>query len=126
VLDGAGSSYVVPAVLSCGSSNGEKNEGEPWDGDAYLYAAIISRMYGASMSYSLWYKKMNGDCSCQECKRWCPYWWSKVMERAWNCLMVYTTAHYSSALSCTRSSVDCRLRISLSRYWIVVTSFRSM
>jgi len=29
VLDGAGSSYVVPPVLSCISSNGEKNEGEP-------------------------------------------------------------------------------------------------
>jgi len=29
VLDGTGSSYVVPAVLSYVSSNGEKNEGEP-------------------------------------------------------------------------------------------------
>jgi len=29
VLDGTGSSYVVPAVLSDISSNGEKNEGEP-------------------------------------------------------------------------------------------------
>jgi len=81
VLDGAGSSYVVPAVLSYVSSDGEKNEGEPWDGDAYLYAAIIPRTYGAAMSYALWYKKMNGDCSCQECKRWCRYWWGKVMER---------------------------------------------
>jgi len=53
VLDGAGSSYVVPAVLSYVSSNGEKNEGEPWDGDAYLYAAIIPVTYGAAMSYAL-------------------------------------------------------------------------
>jgi len=29
LLDGTGSSYVVPAVLSYVSSNGEKNEGEP-------------------------------------------------------------------------------------------------
>jgi len=29
VLDGTGNSYVVPAVLSYVSSNGEKNEGEP-------------------------------------------------------------------------------------------------
>jgi len=74
VLDGTGSSYVVPAVLSYVSSNGEKNDGEPWDGDAYLYAAIIPGTYGAAMSYALWYKKMNGDCSCQECKRCCRYW----------------------------------------------------
>jgi len=60
VLDGTGSSYVVPAVLSYVSSNGEKNEGEPWDGDAYLYAAIIPATYGAAMSYALWYKKING------------------------------------------------------------------
>jgi len=33
VLDGTGSSYVVPAFLSYFSSSGEKNEGEPWDGD---------------------------------------------------------------------------------------------
>jgi len=92
VLDGTGRNYVVPAVLSDVSSNGEKNEGEPWDGDAYLYAAIIPVTYGAALSYALWYKKMNGDCSCQECKRWCRYWWGKVMERGWNSLMVYTTA----------------------------------
>jgi len=53
VLDGTGSSYVVPAVLSYVSSNGEKNDGEPWDGDAYLYAAIIPGTYGAAMSYAL-------------------------------------------------------------------------
>jgi len=93
VLDGTGSNYVVPAVLSYVSSNGEKNEGEPRDGDAYLYTAIISGMYGAAMFYALWYKKMNGDCSCQACKRWYRYWWDKVIERGWNCLMVYTTAH---------------------------------
>jgi len=29
VLDGTGSSYVVPAVLSYVSSNGEKNKNEP-------------------------------------------------------------------------------------------------
>ena len=92
MLDGAGSSYVVPAVLSYVSSNGEKNKGDPWDGDAYLYAAIIPGTYSAAMSYALWYNKMNGDCSCQECKRWCRYWLGKVMERGWNCLMVYTTA----------------------------------
>jgi len=92
VLDGTGSSYVVPAVLSYVSFNGEKNEGEPWDGDAYLYAAIIPGTYGTAMSYALWYKKINGDCRCQECKRWCRYGWGKVMERRWNCLMVYTTA----------------------------------
>jgi len=92
VLDGTGSSYVVPAVLSYVSSNGEKNEGEQWDGDAYLYTSIIPGVYGAMMSYALWYKKINGDCSSQECKRWCRYWWSKVMEWGWNCLMVCTTA----------------------------------
>jgi hypothetical protein len=92
VLDGAGSSYVVPAVLSYVSSAGEKVESEPWDGDAYLYAAVIPGTYGAAMSYALWYKKMNGDCSCQECKKWCRYWWDKVMERGWDCLMLYTTA----------------------------------
>jgi len=73
VLNGAGRNYVVPAILSYVSSNGEKNEGEPWDGDAYLYAAIIPGTYRAAMSYALGYKKMNGDCSCQECKRWCRY-----------------------------------------------------
>jgi len=92
VLNGTGSSYVVPAVLSYVSSNGEKNEGERWDGDADLYAAIIPGTYGAAMSYALWYKKMNGDCSCQECKGWGRYWWGKAIERGWNCLMVYTTA----------------------------------
>jgi len=63
VLDGTGSSYVVPAIFSYVSSNSEKNEGEPWDGDVYLYAAIIPQTYGAMMSYALWYKKMNRDCS---------------------------------------------------------------
>jgi len=92
VLDGTGSSYVVTAVLLCVSSNGEKNEGEPWDGDAYLYTAIIPGTYGAAMSYALWYKKMNEDCGCQECKRWCRYWSGKVMEQGWNCLIVHTTA----------------------------------
>jgi len=93
VLDGTGSNYVVPAILLYVSSNGEENEGEPWDGNAYLYNAIIPGTYGAAMSCALWYKKMNGDCSCQECKRWCQYWWGKVMEPGWNCSMVYTTAH---------------------------------
>jgi len=92
VLDGAGSNHLVAAVLSYVSSTGEKNDGEPCDGDAYLYAAIIRWTYGAAMSYALWYKKMNGDCNCQEYKRWCRYWWGKVMERGWDCLMVYTTA----------------------------------
>jgi len=92
VLDRTGSSYVVLAVLSYLSSNGEKNEGEPWDGDAYLYAAIIPGTYGAAMSYALWYKKMSGDCSCQEWKRWCRYCWGKMMERGWNYVIVYTTA----------------------------------
>jgi len=92
VLDGTGNRYVVPAVLSYVSSNSEKNDSEPWDGDADLYAAIIPGTYGTAMSYALWYKMMNGDCSCQECKRWHRYWWGKVMERGWSCLMVYTTA----------------------------------
>ena len=69
MLDGTGSSYVAPAVLLYVSSNGEKHEGEPWDGDAYLYASIIPGTYGAAISYALWYKTMNRDCSCQECKR---------------------------------------------------------
>jgi len=90
--DGPGSSYVVPTILSYVSSNSEKNKGEPWDSDAYLYAVIIPEMYGAAMSYALWYKKMNRDCSYQECKRWCRYWGGKVMERGWNYLMVHTTA----------------------------------
>ena len=76
-LDGTGGNYLVPAVLSYVSSNGEKNEGEPWDGDAYWYAAIIPGMYSTAMSYALWYKKMNGDCSCRECKRWCRYCFGK-------------------------------------------------
>ena len=92
VLDGTGSNYVVPAVLSLVSSAGEKVESEPWDGDAYLYAGIIPGTFGAAMSYALWYKRVNGDCSCQECKKWCRYWWGKVMERGWNCLMWDTTA----------------------------------
>jgi len=92
VLDATGSSYVVLAVLTYVSSNGEKKDAEPWDGDAYLYASIIPGTYGATKSYDLSHKKMNGDCSCQEGKRWCRYWWGKVMERGWNCLMVYTTA----------------------------------
>jgi len=54
VLDGTGSSYLVPAILSYISFNGEKNEGEPWDGDAYLYRAIIPGTYGAAMTYALW------------------------------------------------------------------------
>jgi len=53
MLDGIGSGYVVPAVLSYVSSNGEKNEGRPWNGDAYLYAANIPRTYGATRSYAL-------------------------------------------------------------------------
>ena len=69
MLDGTGSSYVVPAVFSYVSSNGEKNEREPWDGDTYLYTAIIPGTHGAAIFYALWYNKMNGDCSCQECKR---------------------------------------------------------
>jgi len=55
VLDGKGSSYVVPAVLSYVSSNSEMNDGEPWDGDVYLYAAMFPGTYGATMSYALWY-----------------------------------------------------------------------
>ena len=93
MLAGTGSNYVVSAVLSYISSNGEKNEFEPCDGDAYLYPLIIPRTYGGAMSYVLWYKKMNGDCSCQECKRWYRYCWGKVMKRWWNCIMVYTTTH---------------------------------
>jgi len=92
VLYGKGSNYEVPAVLSYVSSNGEKNDSEPWDGDTYLYGAIIPWTYDAAMSYALWYQKMNGDCSSQECQRWCRYWWGKVMERGWNCSRVYTTA----------------------------------
>jgi len=34
VLDRTGSSCIVPAVLTYVSSNGEKNESEPWEGDA--------------------------------------------------------------------------------------------
>jgi len=92
VLDGTGSNYGVPAVLAYVSSNSQKNKGEPWDGDPYLYAAIIPEMYDAELSYTLWYKKMNGDCSCQGYERWCRYWWGKVMERGWNRLMVFIPA----------------------------------
>jgi len=53
VLDGIGSSYVFPAVLSYVSSNSGKNEGEPWNSDAYLYALIIPGTYGAAISYAL-------------------------------------------------------------------------
>jgi len=51
VLDGTRSSYVVPAVLSYVSSNSERNEGETWDGDTYLYPAIIPGTYGPALSY---------------------------------------------------------------------------
>jgi len=80
VLDGTGSNCIVPTYLSYVSSNSEKNEGEPWYRDTYLHVVIIPGTYSAVMSYALWYKKMNSDCSCQECKRWCHYWWGKVME----------------------------------------------
>ena len=73
VLDGTGTRYVVPAVLSYFSSNSEKKEGELWDGDVYFHVAIIPGAYGAVMSCALWYKKKKVDCSCQECKRWCRY-----------------------------------------------------
>jgi len=53
VLDGTGSSCGIPAVLSYVSSNGNKKDGKPWDGDAYLYPVIISGTYGTSMAYSL-------------------------------------------------------------------------
>jgi len=92
VFNGTGRSYVVPAVLSYVCSNGGKNKSEPCDGDAYWYGTIIPGTYGAAMSYALWYKEMNRDCSCQEWKRWCRYWLGKVIERGWNCLIVYTTA----------------------------------
>jgi len=69
VLDGTGSSYVVPVIRSYASSKGEKNKAEPLNADMYLYAAIISRRYGAVMFYDLCYQKMNGDYNYQECKR---------------------------------------------------------
>jgi len=53
VLDGTGSSYVVTAVLLTVSSNGKKNEGEPCDGDQYLYTGIIPGTFGGGMSYAL-------------------------------------------------------------------------
>jgi len=53
VLDGKGIKYVVPAVLSYVSSNSEKNDGELWISNAYLYATIIPAMYCATMSYAL-------------------------------------------------------------------------
>jgi len=80
VLHGTGSSYVVPAVLSYDSSNSENNEIKPWDSVIYLYPVIIPGTYSTVMSYALWYKKMSGDCGYQACKRWCRYWWGKVME----------------------------------------------
>jgi len=49
VLDRTESNYVVPAVLSHFSSNGEKDDGEPWDGDAFLYAVIILGTYSTAM-----------------------------------------------------------------------------
>jgi len=79
VLDATGSSSVVPTVLSYVSSTSEKIEGELWNGDEYLYIVIIPEKYSTAMSYAVWYKKMNGDCSCQKCKRWCDIggvkWW---------------------------------------------------
>jgi len=63
VLDATGSSYLLPAVLSYMSSDVEKNDGKACDGDMYLYIAIIPGTYGTAMSYALWYKKLNGDCS---------------------------------------------------------------
>ena len=83
---------MVPAGLLYVSTKGEKNEGEPWDGNAYLYTEIIPGTYSATITYALWYKKINSDCNSQECKRWCRYWWGKVMERGWNCLIVCTSA----------------------------------
>jgi len=64
VLDRIGSSSAVPAILLYISSDSEKKEGELWDVDAYLYVVIIPRMYVTRMSYTLWYKYKNGDCSC--------------------------------------------------------------
>jgi len=52
VLDRTGSSYVVTVVFSYISSNSEKNVGEPWDAEAYLYATIISGTYCSSMTYA--------------------------------------------------------------------------
>ena len=66
---------------------------DAWDGNAYLYAAIIPGTCCAMMFYAFWHKKINRDCSWEEYKRWCRYWCGKVMEPVWNCLMVYTTAH---------------------------------
>jgi len=73
VFNGIESSYVVPAVLSYVSPNGEKNKGEHWDCDVKLHTAIIPGTYVTVMCYPLWYKEMNRDCSCQECKRWYRY-----------------------------------------------------
>ena len=52
VLDGIESNYVVPALFSYDSSNGEKNKVEPWDRDADLYLLIIPGTFGAMMSYA--------------------------------------------------------------------------
>jgi len=93
VWDRTESSYVFPAVLSYISSNGGQNECELWNGDAYLYGTIIPGTYGAATSCAHWYKEMNGNCSCQECKRWCRYWWGKVTERGWNCSIMYANTH---------------------------------
>jgi len=70
VLDGMESSYIVSAVLSCVSSAGEKVESEPWNGDMYVYVAVIAGMFSTVISYAFWYKKLNGDRSCQECNKW--------------------------------------------------------
>jgi len=40
MLDETGSNYVVVAILSYVSSNCEKNEAEPSNGDEYLNAAV--------------------------------------------------------------------------------------
>jgi len=73
VWDRKRSNHLFPALLSYLSSNGENNEGEQWDCDLYLYAVNTPGTNSAAMAYTLWYNKMNSDCSCKESKRWCRY-----------------------------------------------------
>lgn len=80
MLDGTGSTYIVPAILSYASSKGEKNDNQIWDSDKYFYTAIILGIFGAVISYALKIKKINEDCHCQEYKRCCRHWVSKVIQ----------------------------------------------
>ena len=59
MLDGIAGSYVVPTTLSYDSSNSKKNQGEPLEGDVYIYDRIIPGVYGPVL---VWAKSVEEFC----------------------------------------------------------------